>query len=523
MIKVIVIGIDGGTWKIAKPLVAEGKLPAIAKLMRTGSYGELESTIPPSTFTAWRCYATGKNPGKFGVFSSLNVDVPARKVIVNNSLSYKSPELWDYLGEKGINCGILDMPTTYPPRQVNGFMVSQSFTEQPRFTYPPGLDAELRQKLGYRLTTDYLPVIDRDRAIDDTKRIINQRFDAANYLLRKFEPRFFHMTIYDIDSIQHYYWKYMEENHPSYGTVIKDCWELIDKRIGVLLDDFGDEETYVFLISDHGFAPVKGKLNLARWLADRGYTDFNRDSLSKGVAKISTHVDVVSMVKKLGLFPFLRRVIPFRLQQKLYLTMPTKEWSARADTAIDWEKSQIIPIGDGQYINTNLIPRGSEQYEQIRSQLIEEMESITHPRTGDKQFSRVYRREEVFLGKYADNAPDVIGLNNEGYFWGIPLDAPEWDYPASWSAAHTRAGIFGAKGPNIRENFEIDEAKIYDIAPTILHLFNVPLPQDLDGKILRDIFEPGSELAKRETLCQEIDEGERIKRKVRGLTSRQRL
>ena len=508
--KVIVIGIDGGTWKIAKPLAAEGKLPAISRLMSSGCYGELESCIPPSTFTAWRCYSTGKNPGQFGVFSSLNVDVPAKKVIVNNSLSYKSEELWDYLGGEGIVCGILDMPTTYPPRRVNGFMVSQSFTEQPRFTYPPGLGAELKEKFNYKLTTEYLPVIDKDRAIEDTQKIINQRFDAAGYLLRKFAPRFFHMTVYDIDSLQHYYWKYMEENHPRYGTVIEDCWRLIDKRIGLLLDAFCDEETYVFLISDHGFAPVKGIFNLAHWLADRGYVAFNRGVLSRWAAKISAHVDVVAIVKTLGLFPFLRRVVPFKLQQKIYLTIPTKELQARADMVIDWDKSKIIPIGDGQYINTNLIPRDSEQYEQFRNNFINEMESITHPRTGEKQFSNVYRREEVFHGKYAESAPDVIGLNNEGYFWGIPLDAPEWDYPASWSAAHTRAGIFCVKGPDIRKNVAIKGVKIYDIAPTILHLFNIPSPQNFDGRILRDIFEPGTKPAKRQSLYREGSEEERV-------------
>ena len=79
--KLIVLGLDGGTWNVIKPLIKQGKLPTIAKLMENGTYGDLESSTPYYTFPAWKCYSTGKNPGKLGVYSFIDLDIENNKYI----------------------------------------------------------------------------------------------------------------------------------------------------------------------------------------------------------------------------------------------------------------------------------------------------------------------------------------------------------------------------------------------------------------------------------------------------------
>lgn len=491
MPKVIVIGLDGGTWNIVKPLIEKGKLPTIANLIKDSCYGDLESTIPPSTFTGWKAYSTGKNPGKFGVFSSVNVDTKNKRLIVNDSRSYKSKEIWDYLGERGIICGVLNMPTTYPPKRIpNGFMVSHFFINVPNYTYPKYLENELKSKFNYKLAPDYLYMIDKDLTIQDCRNVIIQRFDVAQYLIDKFDPAFFHMSIFWIDHIQHYYWKYWIQNDAKYGKVIEDFWMLIDNGIKSLLNKFCDERTYTILMSDHGFTGAKAQFNLARWLIRRGLFSTRLSHSQSIFTRIVSNVDLISLTRKIRVYSLLRRVLPYKIQRKIYIILnPAGGKTPRIDTIIDWENSKVIPIGDGLYINKNLIPE--EKYEEFRRKLINELENITDPRNNEKLFSRVFRREDILRGDYVENAYDIIGLTTEGYTWSASLRNDEWIFDPQWSGVHTLKGIFCIRGPDIKRNVEIRGVRIYDIAPTILHIFGITPPKDMDGRVLKEIFEIG--------------------------------
>lgn len=112
--KVLVIGLDGATWNLLKPWSREGVLPTFKRLMEKGVYGNLRSSIPPVTFPAWKCYSTGKNPGKLGVYLFLKLDMENKKFYFYSSRDFKSKEVWDYLGGKGYKCGVINMPGTYP-------------------------------------------------------------------------------------------------------------------------------------------------------------------------------------------------------------------------------------------------------------------------------------------------------------------------------------------------------------------------------------------------------------------------
>jgi len=232
--RVLVIGLDGASWNIVEPLVKRGKLPAIEKLMKSGCYGDLESCIMPFTFPAWKCYSTGKNPGKLGVYWFLGVDLAREKIVTHNSTSFKSEEIWDILGRNDITCGVLDMPTTYPPKAINGFMVSHGPTRLTGYTYPEELERELKERCHYQVEPTYQPELDRDAAIPAIKQIIEQRFEVAAYLMREFDPAFCHITIFDIDTVQHFYSQ----------EVVEDFWVLIDNGIKSLLDKFFDDENW---------------------------------------------------------------------------------------------------------------------------------------------------------------------------------------------------------------------------------------------------------------------------------------
>ena len=520
--KVIVIGLDGGTWNIIKPLVKQGKLPTIESLMNSGCHGNLESTIPPVTFPAWKCYSTGKNPGKLGVFHFINLDINKKKVFTNTSESFKSKEIWDYLSDSGFKCGILDMPTTYPPKRVNGFMVSHPlYYKNPNYTYPGSLEAELENELDYRLNLENPFNVNKDLAIEDAKKIIIQRFETASYLYKRYNPDFFHLTIFHIDPIQHYFWGYMESKNPTYGKIIEDTWMLIDKKLKKFLDDVMDENTYVILMSDHGFRSLEGEFNFSRWLINNMYLKFtkkiNRLSI---LARFGFTLDnVFFILSKLKIINLIRALIPYSMQKKLLRVIPSKKQKVNIldnlNSLVDWNESKVICIYEGLYINTDCLKQKGIDYSMFREELINKIREIKNP-DGKTVFNRIYKKEDMYTGAYTDIAPD-LEIVHDGYLPVINLQDEEWNFNLTgWTAIHRLHGIFTICGPDIKKGMQLD-ASIYDLAPTILHLFGMPIPKDMDGRVLKEIFKEDSEHAKREIEYQEIDEKEMLKEKINVL------
>jgi predicted AlkP superfamily phosphohydrolase/phosphomutase len=512
--RVLVIGLDGATWNIIKPLVEEGKLPTIQKLMRNGCYGSLESCIIPSTFPAWKCYSTGKNPGKLGVYWYFGVDMTGEKTVLHNSTSFKSAELWDILGQNNITCGVLDMPTTYPPKAIKGFMVSHGAPSPSGYTYPKELEKELKERFNYKLEPDYHYQLDEEATIGGTKYVIEQRFKVAGYLLREFNPTFFHMTIFHIDPIQHFY--------P--GEVVEGCWVLIDNGISSLLEQFCDEQTHVILMSDHGMTERKCTFQMGQWLMERDLVTLKKRRLllASLLYKLGLRSEtVLSLIGKTRIIPWLRLRIPGGMRRRFAAFFPLEDenFSPNAfEGSIDWAQSKIIPVpGLFFYVNRKLF--GSEkECEEFKKSVIQEIEEIEEPKTG-KKFASAVRREEIYFGEQVKYAPDIIVLPREGYSMSTsPRKKTTWGYSTEgWRRMHKLHGIFLACGPGIKEGIEIKGASIYDLAPTILHLLGIPIPKDMDGRVLKEIFREDSALAKREIGYEELDERQRVKQKIKGL------
>ncbi|NJN97117.1 MAG: hypothetical protein HC875_25000 [Anaerolineales bacterium] len=159
--RVLVIGLDGVTWTVLDPWIRDGSLPHLARLRQNGSWGKLRSTLPPLTAAAWSTFMTGKRPGKHGVFHFIDLfgqDASNRgKPKIVNARNIQSSTLWDIAAHHQRQVTMINVPMTYPPRKVNGTMITCFLTPRnaPTFTYPPELSTEL---------TDY--IIDLDRFID---------------------------------------------------------------------------------------------------------------------------------------------------------------------------------------------------------------------------------------------------------------------------------------------------------------------------------------------------------------------
>ena len=134
--KVFVLGLDGATWDLLKPLADAGELPKLASLMGSGASGTLHSVFPPLSPVAWTGVMTGKNSGKHGVFEFLEYGHDPLKGKVNSSRAIQSELVWEIAGRHGKTTVAGGVPMSYPPAPRRGSSSGISSARRTRPTSP---------------------------------------------------------------------------------------------------------------------------------------------------------------------------------------------------------------------------------------------------------------------------------------------------------------------------------------------------------------------------------------------------
>jgi len=476
--RVIVIGLDGGEWSVINSLIKMGKLPTFQMLKEKGSYGYLKTSLPILTLPAWKCYSTGKNPAKLKVFGFINVDVKNKKIYFVTNNSIKNNEIWDYLGYHGLKCGIICMPGTHPARKVNGFMISSYIYDAPNAVYPKELESELSK---FKFTPPYAYFnVDADKAIKLSKVSVNKTFDMAIYLWEKYRPHFLHITIKDLDNIQHFFWKYMEMKDPDYGNAIYDIYKIIDRRIKELIEKI-DQDTRLILMSDHGFRRLDFKFHLACWLIKRNYLILKRRGSL--FLNVFSNIGVERFRALYNNFSSILKKISMKAMNR---GKHAKNYADFLRKVVDWEKSIVIPgMGGTLYINKPLI-----RADKFKFALKKEIEEIKNPYNNAPFVKGVCLREEIYRGEFEKVSPDMVIVPNTGIgISSVITNKYEWEKTSygGWTGDHRLKGIYLMYGKDIKGGVDLGVLSIYDIAPTILHMFDVPIPIDMDGRVLKEV------------------------------------
>lgn len=515
--RVLVIGLDGATFNIIEPLVAQGRLPTLARLMREGTHAPLRSTIQPSSEQAWASFMTGVQNGKHGVFSFVRRQPGSYEFEYINGRDVRAPALWDILSARGRPTITINVPMTYPPHPVNGVLIGglMSPGEHSRFTYPNGMYEELCRAVGgYIIDVD----IERgDLAPEEEERMVEQVYEmtrlrtAATLHLAHTRPWDLLTVVYGSpDRVSHKFWKYMDPTHPLYtaegaarfGQVIPRVYEAMDAAIAELLADLADEQTTVLILSDHGFGPTRQAIYLNKWLAQHGYLAYAPPSDKPTIVSQRAQTAFTSAVRRT--MRWIDNPLLSWLKARVFETWPAlkgKLFSSMTFAQVDWSRTQAFAVGTMGNIYLNV--RGREpagivepgaEYEQVRERLIAELSTLTDDMTKAPVFRAVYRREELYQGPYQKEAPDVICLKDARYHvavvdWRtqpddrvlVPLQPGELLFAADLSAQHELDGILIAWGAGVRQGEPLTGASIVDLAPTILQLLGEPLPVEMDG------------------------------------------
>ena len=508
--KVLIIGLDAATFDVLEPLVAGDEVPTIARLIEEGVSGKLKSTIPPLSPIAWSTFATGKNAGKHGIVSFTETKPDSYETQLVNARSRKAQTLWSLLSSKGRRVCAINVPITYPPEEVNGVMISGMDTPGPEsnFMYPAGLKEEIAKRVGqYSIEYPLLGAVNPRRArrvLDALYEVVDRRTSATKYIMGQY-PWDMVMVMYMIlDRLQHFFWQAMEPGHyrfdepgaASLREVIRDAYRKMDAVIRDLLSQVDESETNIIVISDHGAGPFDDslpELNLNDWFGQQGLLSLRgRESL--GYQALWRMRSALRATLPAGVKTKLKSRLP-RLRERVqaYLYLSVIDWS-RTEAFASYD--EFLPRG----IRTNV--RGREpmcivdpgaEYEGLRVALTQKLQGLRHPLTGRKVVSRVYTREELYHGPQVHRAPDlIVHWNDNAYFSGSkPGKRTHQKFKLSHlerSGEHRDDGILIAKGPHFRTDHRLNGAEIMDIAPTVLHLMGVPVPADMDGRVLTSMF-----------------------------------
>jgi len=508
--KVFVLALDGGTFDLVRPWMEQGELPNLRALYVSGVHGPLASTIPPLTGPAWSSFMTGKRPESHGLLEFFRRDPNSYHQLLGSRLDIDGRSIWRILSDNDKKVIVLNVPLTYPPERVNGQLVTGLLTPRAKvtFTHPPELEDELNRQLGHTYrsqhTEKYLQD-DPSRLIDEEWAIMNDQIDAALYLMDSKPWDFFMLHILGTDVLQHAFWHYFDPSHieydpndknvQKYGNVILKFWRAVDKRLAEIFARL-DENTYVMVMSDHGFGPLRKYVNFNVWLLNEGFMHLKRDARTRlrwlAFRMGFNYRNAVNIGFKTGIA---RRIIQFgRAKQE---DMQRKTFLSLDD--VDWSRTSVYSIGNfGQmYVNVKgREPEGSvepgAQYDAVVQKLEERLRALRDPETRQPVVDQVWRGSELYHGKYADRAPDLFFFTRGMLYKAMGLS----DFGSSGvfedlygtHAHHHMNGIFMLKGPGIAHDVEIDDAHLIDLAPTIYQLMGVPIPNDLDGQALAQVL-----------------------------------
>lgn len=407
---------------------------------------------------------------------------------------------------------IIGVPLNIPPREVNGHLVAGGpYADPDNYTYPASLQNTLESKFDYQLHPKVDPPSVDDptspEIVDDLERMIHQRFDVATWLKETESPSLLNLTLFYINHLQHKAWD---------DDAVKQLWMTVDQRLSELIED-GDD---VIIHSDHGLAKTERVFYLNGWLRREGYLQLHNDIHANNAAAAEAAdgdsglewTDAVShawdtgrsTAQRLGVDDLLANLIPDQIQKSL----PDGDSGGRIVDAssfeqrIDFEASDAVALPHGLiYVLTDDEAR--------RDELTTALAAVSDDLTGRPVFTSIEPADDVYSGPIPQNAPDLIARWASG-FEIKDVNATEesrvFGPPQKFRADNRPDGTFIAAGPRIAME-TVDNPRLIDLAPTLLHLHGAPIPDDLDGVVLDELYAPASTAA---TTTPETIPGEEV-------------
>jgi len=448
--KLMVLSIDGVPFGLMRRMMDNGVMPNMAGLAGNVGIRQMRSVQPTVSCVAWASYMTGKNPGKHGIYGFIDRRTESYDLMFPNSATMSAENIWEVLSRADKRVFGMNVPSSYPPRRVNGILIGDFLTPTiEKAAYPAG-ESEYLRSIDYRIDSDaQLARRDKRAMLADLDKTLDTRMEAMFHYLDKESWDFFHTHIMGSDRINHFLWQKMEDNDPEFAPAFFAYYRRIDKAIGRLLEQLPDIPLLIF--SDHGFCRIKQEVQLSRYLVETGWT-----------------TPAQEIVHPLSVDP---------AKSKAYCLIPGRIYV----NLLGREPGGIVPL---------------EKYQQVRKRLAEDLLKLRDPETGENVIRKVVMREDVYWpsdreknatmepeqsamykGTYG-KAADLIAIPYDGYDLKLGLAGNKILQKTELEGMHTYDDAFMvARGIELPK----DDLEILMLAKPILDKLGVEPPNDMDG------------------------------------------
>lgn len=488
MKKVVMIGLDGATFYLLKPLMEDGIMPYLKHFISEGVHGDLMSTSNPLTPPAWVSMVTGRSPEVHGIFDFLR-PVPGASNILFRPYDFRDircETLWVIANRNGKRVTSLNFYGMSPPPKVDGYMIG-GFTGWKHLRsacYPESLFEMLKSLPNFNYKDLGMDINEEKRAMwglpdgeqESWLRMHLDRDEAWTRLilhLMQTDPTEISAMVFDgTDKIQHLFWNYIDpelvapdpdERYKYIRNLCLDYYRLVDKAIEQIVDRAGPEAN-VILTSDHGFGPTTDVVYINEWLARNGYLIWSEKAEMDGLGR------------------------------------PASEYVKDNRAMFDWENTTaycMTASSNSIFVKVDHDGSGDgirpEDYPAFCYDLERKLLAYRHPTRDLPVFVKVHLAQAKLTNQdFLETAPDLVVNLHDGGFVSV-LRSPEVVQERRViGGTHRPNGIFMGRGPDLIAGQQIDPISILDITPLMLYLAGIPIPSDLEGRVPTEVLKPES-------------------------------
>ncbi|MEE8168654.1 MAG: alkaline phosphatase family protein [Candidatus Hydrothermarchaeales archaeon] len=390
--RIVIVGLDGVPYRLMEDLSERGVMPNFQSLKKEGIFRKMQSTIPEVSSTAWSSIITGKNPGEHGIFGFMELIEGTYTMSFPDFRNLKAKPFWQMDGKRSV---IMNVPSTYPAGEMNGFIVSGFISlDLEKATYPKQYVEKLKA-LDYRIDVDsHKWYKSQDLFVRELFDTLERRVDAYRYFWNEFRWDLFMLVFTGTDRLGHFLWDAYEESDHKYHDKVIEFFGRIDEVIGEIVERLGEGDS-LLMLSDHGFERVKTNVNVNTLLMENGFLELEE-------AQEKNYTNIKEGTKAFALEP-----------ARIYLNKK------------------------GKY------PRGSVEKEDEESILQELSELFRALEKDDKKVvKKVYRKDEIYSGEYLEKAPDLVLLGEPGFNLRAGLDKDTLFEQDHFKGKHTQDDAF---------------------------------------------------------------------------------
>jgi predicted AlkP superfamily phosphohydrolase/phosphomutase len=365
-----VIGLDGVPCSLLEAMMERGAMPYTKSLQASGVLRDMTVSLPEISSVSWSTFMTGKNAGEHGIYGFTDLKDGSYDLRFPSFRDLKTDTIWDHLGRAGLKSVVINQPSTYPAREIDGVLISGFVAiDIDKALYPRKYLASLA-KARYEVDLDAQKCRDNPELLfSELKRFLDCRLAIMDELWEKEDWNLMEVIVTGTDRLHHFIWDAWEDPSHAHHKDFVNYYSQVDEFIAHVHKKFvndGGGDNF-FMLSDHGFCGTRHEVYINRILEEHGFLKF--EGANGELANISP-------------------------ESKAFALDPAR----------------IHIHARGRYPKGQVDP---SDVAAIKQDLTSAFESVEH--NGDRIVRRVFDGADVYSGQHTGSAPDLLLIPKNGY------------------------------------------------------------------------------------------------------------